>query len=30
VPPDSDMETNNTVTRLLAKLLDLPAPGTAT
>ncbi len=28
-PPDSDMETNNTVTRLLAKLLDLPAPGTA-
>jgi aminoglycoside phosphotransferase (APT) family kinase protein len=29
LPPDSDMETNNTVTRLLAKLLELPAPGAA-
>ena len=26
MPADSDFETNNTVTRLLAKILDLPAP----
>jgi aminoglycoside phosphotransferase (APT) family kinase protein len=26
LPPDSDMETNNIVTQLLAKMLDLPAP----
>jgi aminoglycoside phosphotransferase (APT) family kinase protein len=27
-PPDSDFETNNTVTALLARILDLPPPGT--
>ena len=27
LPEDSDFETNNTVTRLLAKLLGLPQPG---
>ncbi len=26
-PPDSDFETNNTVTALLARILDLPPPG---
>lgn len=29
MPPDSDFETNNMVTQLLARLLDLPAPGQA-
>jgi aminoglycoside phosphotransferase (APT) family kinase protein len=29
LPADSDLETNNTCTRMLAKLLDLPAPGDA-
>ena len=29
LPADSDFETNNTVTRLLAKLLDLPDPADA-
>jgi len=29
MPPDSDMETNNIVTQLLAKMLGLPAPGPA-
>ena len=29
LPADSDFETNNTVTRLLARLLDLPAPAVA-
>jgi aminoglycoside phosphotransferase (APT) family kinase protein len=28
-PPDSDFETNNTATNLLAKILDLPAPASA-
>ena len=27
LPADSDFETNNIVTRLLAKLLELPPPG---
>ena len=27
LPEDSDFESNNIVTRLLAKILDLPAPG---
>jgi aminoglycoside phosphotransferase (APT) family kinase protein len=27
VPPDSDLETNNPVTQLLAKMLELPPPG---
>jgi aminoglycoside phosphotransferase (APT) family kinase protein len=27
IPPDSDLETNNIVTRLLATMLEVPAPG---
>jgi aminoglycoside phosphotransferase (APT) family kinase protein len=27
LPPDADMATNNTVTRLVAAMLDLPSPG---
>lgn len=29
MPPDSDMALNNTVTRMLAAMLDLPSPGPA-